>query len=207
MDDQKQMLPGLGGASEQEPRQREPDMMEREDGEPASPEEQAIYDRVVKNALELIYPANEEGVAQSVMQSLSGSDNPVVNLAMTTASLVNGLVMSAQKAGQKIPGDVLLAAGAEVLEVLVEVAEAARIHEFSEEDMERGWYLAVDMYREQAKAAGTLDEEALKADFAMLEEAEKEGRIDEVLPGAREHAEKLAASQPQPEQLMEQEQA
>lgn len=169
------------------------------DGDAATPEEQAMYDQIVKNAMRVISPDGDT-VAPELQESLSASDNPVLNLAMTTVSVVSGLVSSAQQAGQKIPGDILLPAGAEILELLVEEAEALKLHDYSEEDMERAWYLAVDMYREQAKAAGTLDEEALKADFAELEQAEAEGRLDEMIPGARERAEQMAASQPEMQQ-------
>lgn len=182
------------------PQEPLPDGME---GEEPTPEEQAMYEQVVNNALEVIYPADNDSIAPNIVESLSASENPVLDLAMTTVSLVNGLVQSAKQAGQEIPGVVLLPAGGEVLELLVEAAEAKKIHDYSEEDMERAWYLAVDMYREQAKAAGTLDEDALKADYAELEKADAEGRLDEVLPGARERAEKMAASQPAPEQMGE----
>lgn len=168
------------------------------EGEEATPEEQAMYDQVVKNAMRVISPDGDT-IAPEIEESLSASENPVLNLAMTTVSIVSGLVASATKAGQKIPGDILMPAGAEVLELLVEEAEALKLHDYSEEDMERAWYLAVDMYREQAKAAGTLDEEALKADFTELERADQEGRLDQMLPGARQRAEQMAASQPAPE--------
>lgn len=169
------------------------------EGEEATPEEQAMYDQVVKNAMRVISPDGDT-IAPEIKESLSASENPVLNLAMTTVSIVSGLVTSAMQAGQKIPGDILMPAGAEVLELLVEEAEALKLHDYSEEDMERAWYLAVDMYREQAKAAGTLDEEALKADFTELERADQEGRLDQMLPGARQRAEQMAASQPAPEQ-------
>lgn len=164
-------------------------------GNEATPEEQAMYTQFVRNGLEMI-----EATADNVAQSLSASGNPVLDLAMTGVSIISGLMASAKQAGQNIPGEIVFAAGAEILEALVEEAEALKIHDYSEEDMERAMFLAADMYREQAKATGMLDEEALKADYAMLEQAEQEGRLDEVLPGARERAEQIAAQQPQPEQ-------
>ena len=158
-----------------------------------TPEEQAMYEQVVNNALEIIYPKGDEAIAPQIRDALTAGEQPVMNLAMASVSIVTGLVASAKQAGQKIPGEILFHAGAQIVELVAEAAEAFKIAEYSEEDIERALYLAVDMYREQAKASGDLDEEAMKADFAELQAADAEGRFDEVVPGAREHAEKIMA--------------
>lgn len=171
---------GLGQASE-EPQ-----------GNEASPEEQAIYDQVVNNALEVIYPKDESDLAPAIREALSAGDDPIMNLAMAAVSVVMGLVQSAKAAGQKIPGEVLFNAGSEIIELLAEAAEAFKIYDYSEEDMERALYRALDIYREQATASGDLDPETLKQDFADLKAADDAGQLDQVLPGAVEYAKKFA---------------
>lgn len=184
-------MAGLGSAMQQQgPAPEAEDEGEVPTGNEASPEEQAIYDQVVNNALEIIYPQGEEALAPQIRESLTAGDKPVMNLALAAVAVVSGLVASAKQANQPIPGEVLFHAGAQIVELLAEAAEAFKLADYSDEDIERAFYIASDMYREQAKASGDLDEEALKADFAELEKANEEGRIEEMLPGAVEHAQK-----------------
>lgn len=180
-------MAGLGAAME-------PSAAPQEQDEPESnvtPEEQAVYDQVVNNALEIIYPKEEDELGAKVRESLTASDDPVMNLALTAVAVVSGLVASAKQANQPIPGEILFHAGAQIVELLAEAAEAFKLAEYSEDDIERAFYMAADLYREQAKAAGNLDEEALKADFEELKAADEQGRLDELLPGAIAHAEKI----------------
>lgn len=152
-----------------------------------SPEEQAQYDMVVRNALKIIYPEGEEGaqptVSPQVLKGLSGSKEPVMNLATTAVTIVTGLRDSAKKAGQPIADDVLFHAGVAIIEELAEVAEAAKIHDYSDKDEEHALYLALDMYRSAGEQSGDVDKEALTQQWGQIVEADKQGRVGDVLPG------------------------
>lgn len=167
-------------------------------GNAASPEEQAMYDQVVNNALEIIYPKGEEEIAPQIREALTAGEQPVMNLAMASVSIVTGLVQSAKKAGQAIPGEVLFHAGAQIVELVAEAAEAFKLADYSEEDIERAFYIAADMYGQQGLQTGDIDPEPMKADFAELQKADQEGRIDEMLPGALAHAEKMPKGEEAP---------
>lgn len=156
-----------------------------------TPEEQAQYEMIVKNALEIIYPKGEEALSPEVSKSLTGSDKPVLNLALTAVTVIQGLVASAKQAGKPLDQEVLFHAGTQILEELAEAAEAFKIHDYSEEDVEHALYLAVDMYREQATQAGDINPDEMKGLFAELQQADQEGRFDELAPGAAEHAKKI----------------
>lgn len=145
-----------------------------------SPEEQAIYDQVIANAYKIIYTGDT--VSPQVLKGLEGSENPMMNLATTAVTLITGLVESAKKAGQPIPEDVLYHAGVEIVEELAEIAEADKIHEYSEEEIEQAFYLGLDLFRQ----SGLLDEEQLKQGFETIKQADQEGRLGEVLPGIEE---------------------
>lgn len=156
-------------------------------GEPqpnVTPEEQAQYEMVVRNALKIIYPEGEQAaVSPQVMKGLSGSKEPVMNLAITAVTIVTGLRDSAKKAGQPIDQDVLFHAGVAIIEELAEVAEAAKIHDYSDKDEESALYLALDMYRSAGEQSGDVDKEALTQQWGQIVEADKQGRVGEVLPG------------------------
>ena len=149
-----------------------------------TPEEQARYDQFVNNALKVIYPGGEgEGVAPSVIRALKGSDDPITNLATAAVSLITSLRDSAKKAGQPVPDDILFHGGIAVIEELAEVAEAGKIHGYSEEDREYAFYRALDIYRAAGEKTGDVDKEALTHEWGRIVEADRQGRLGEVLPG------------------------
>ncbi len=153
-----------------------------------TPEEQAEYEAFVRNGLKIIYPEGEgEGtVSPQILQSLKGSEQPVINLATTTVALVRGLTDSARKANHPIPDDILFHGSVALLEELAEIADAAKIYDYSEDDIEHALYAGLDMFREQATADGSMDGEALKAQFGEVVQADKDGTLDELLPGIGE---------------------
>lgn len=191
------MMAGLGAAmkpqQQMQPPQRAPQDAEApeqddEAGEEqanVSPEEQAIYEQVVRNGLELIYPQGEDaGISPQVKQGLSAdSGNPIVNLATTAVVLITGLRDSAKKAGSPIPDEILYHAGTAIIEELAEVAEATKIHDYSEDDIEQAFYTALDMYRASATQTGDADPEQMKQGFEAIKQADSDGTLGQLLPG------------------------
>lgn len=189
-------------AQAQPPQQAQPamsgDMPAGEDGEAATPEEQAIYDRFVTTVMGVIYPEGPEQVSPAIMQNLQGQfderaqgmfaeaqppvqQTPTDSIAQTGVLLTIAVESAMERSGQQIPDDVVFHAGAEVMEMLVELAEAAGIVELSEEEMQAVLLRAMDLYR---IASPRVDPEALSAEFGQIVEADKAGQIDKVLPGA-----------------------
>ena len=180
------------------------------EGEAANvtPEEQAQYDEFVNNALEIIYPAQTQGQpSPQIINSLSGQmseqerellaqadpplgNSPIDNLAGTGAAVVVMVEGSAAQAGARIDDDVLFHAGADILAELAEVAEAAKIHPYSEEEMESALYRALDIYR---MSSPRVDPEMLAQEFGQIAEADKAGQLDQVLPGIGQRTQEQAA--------------
>lgn len=162
------------------------------EGEPnVTPEEQAEYDMFVKNAMEFIYTP-EDKVLPDVMNRLA-TGSPVDGLAQTAVWVVGMVESSAKASGKEIPDDVVFHGGREVLEQLIEVAEAGGDHDFTEKEIEAAWYQALDMYREASTPeGGRFDAEAASDEFIALNEADQEGRADDILPGFSQLAQKAA---------------
>jgi hypothetical protein len=144
-----------------------------EGGAPATPEEQAQYELVVKNGMKLIYADN---AMPHVLDLLKGGGDPIMGLASATATIVLKLQESANQAGQPIDGDVLYHAGAAILEDLANLAKEAGIHEFTQAEIEQATYKALDLYREQASQKGELDQNAVQSDWNNLVAADKAGQ-------------------------------
>lgn len=147
-----------------------------------SPEEQQEYELFVDNAIKLM---SEPRVAGALRQNLQAED-PVDGLASAAVMVVKRLKDSAKKAGREVNPDVLMHGGAEILEILASTAAKAGIHDFSEEETENALYRAMDLYRETSK--DEIDQEAHKQDFGQLIEAERSGRLGEMIPGIEEYA-------------------
>jgi hypothetical protein len=63
--------------------------------------------------------------------------------------------------------------------------------------MEQAVYIALDLYATQEMQEGRLDPESALNDFQTMVDADKAGRLDEVIPGASaaaEHAKKKMAA-------------
>lgn len=168
------------------------------EGESASPEEQAIYDRFVKTVMGVIYPEGPEQVSPQIMQNLQGQFDqraqamfaeavppvqatPTDSIAQTAVLLTIAIESAMERSGQQIPDDVVFHAGAEVLEMLAELAEAAGIVDLSDDEMNAVMLRAMDLYR---ISSPRVDPEALAAEFGQIIEADRAGNMDQVLPGA-----------------------
>lgn len=144
-----------------------------------SPEEQAIYDKVVNNAYSLIY---DKATLPQIKKSLAGGGDPVEGLANTTAMVMMRLEDSAKEANAPIPPDVLFHAGKEVLEDLVNLAEKAGIHSFEEKELEQATYRALDIYRDARQQSGQLDRKAALRDLSGAMAADQDGALTEIFP-------------------------
>jgi hypothetical protein len=171
-----------------------PGEAEGEEEQPnVTPEEQQEYDTFVNNAMEIIY-SQEGKVQDEVAARLSTGNKPIDTLAQTTVWIVMMVEQDAERAGMHITDDVLMHAGREIMEQLIEVAEALGLHEFKEAEIQGAWYNALDMYREaNSDEGGRFNSDEAAAAFEALDEADKEGRADEVLPGFGQMSERAIA--------------
>jgi len=159
-----------------------------EAGGEASAEEQEVYDQIVQSAINMIYPeSGENKVSPGILQNLNGQfdprveqmfqgaqpplqQNPVDNLAVTGVMVTVMVQAQLENMGQKVDQEILLYAGAEILEILLELAEAAKIVEMSVEDLEDATLRAADLYRVGAPGA---DIASLASQFEKIVEADR----------------------------------
>jgi hypothetical protein len=145
-----------------------------------SPEEQAAYEQFVTNGMKLIYQGDH--VAPAVLDQLRGKwddvkpslgeipkeenpldpKNPIDNLAVATVALVLALEASAAEAGQKVDPAVVFHGGAELLEQLADIAQAAKIHDFSDDEMTGAANRAAMLYGVSSKS---MDKQEALAEF------------------------------------------
>lgn len=204
---QTSLLPGLpgnpmppqGGGQPMQPGQQDPNATGEEDSN-VSPEEQAQYTEFEENYMRLIYDggkvrpellkaleAAKDGGEQNMGDLQGNSTSPaVLTLAQTAVHIVGRIDDAAAEAQRPIADDVLFHGAVAVIEELAEVAEAADIYDYSQDEMNGALTVAVDMYREKAIETGRTDENTLTSEWDRLIAADKEGRADEVAPGIME---------------------
>jgi hypothetical protein len=167
-----------------------------------TPEEQAQYELVVKNARQIIYgQRTQDNPVPVILAMLAGdappeiasvfegaepplSDNPVDNLASAACFTALMVDASAQEAGMQLPDDVLFHAFfEEIVPQLVQDAEEAGLHEFAQEEIDGAFYRGLDLFR---TTSPRVDEDNLRAEFDQIVAADKQGGIDQILPGMQQ---------------------
>lgn len=197
--------PTEGGATTSEDM---PEGQGGDEGEPATPEEQEQYERFVANAMALVYSdKNNYGTLRKVIERLKVGEDPIEGLASVTTHIFMALVTSATKKGVQISTDVMMQGGYDIVSDLAELAGLAKIHKYTQEEIEGAYYRAADMVREQMQSMGLLDAQEQASQLEMLKQAEQEGKLDQVLPGATEAAKKLGKAAPTPESEEDDEEA
>lgn len=163
---------------------------EQEDQPNVAPEEQQQYNQFVENGMQVLY-TKEGQIEPEVLKRLSTGKKPLDTLAQTGVWLVMMLEQNAKQKGVEITDDVILHAGRELFEQLAEIDAKAGIHDFKEAELQGAWYNALDMYREANSGPGDrFKPDEAKAAFEALNEADREGRADEVVPGFYQQAER-----------------
>jgi hypothetical protein len=132
----------------------------------ASPEEQELYNRFVARMMQHLY---DERTFPRLLEDMRTMEDAPAELGMMAATVAFTVMQKAKRAGTKIPGDVLLHGGAEMVGQLVEVYGRATGQELPPDQAEAVLYHAADRFRELAASSGDIDQQEIAAamqDFA-----------------------------------------
>lgn len=143
----------------------------------ASPEEQAQLEHFVAKAYELTY---DDAMLPKVLDMLGGEGDPMEGLARASALVITRVMGAAEQAGEKLSGDVLLHAGAEVFEDLANLATKAGIHDFENDPdaLEGAFFRTLDTLRGMLQESGKIDQAAAAKDMEALAAADQDGRLE-----------------------------
>lgn len=170
------------GAAPQQPGQAEqPNFGE----EQATPEEQAQYDQIVGNAMNITY---DKAMLPRVIQMLEGEGDPIEGLAQTAAVIISRVMQSAQQAGVELDGIVAFHAGTEILEDLAELSKEAEVHDFSQnpDDLETAYFRTLDNVRVMMQESGQIKQQDAQADMQKLQAMDQSGDLEKMLVGLAE---------------------
>lgn len=161
-------------------------------GEQATPEEQAKYEEFVKTGYGMMYAGGKVSPAvlkmldddpTDLIAALGNGDefkqfSPLVALAATAAIIT---LKVCEKTGEK-DGAIIMHGGKAIMEDLVEVAGKAGIKDYSEEEMNQAFHMGADLFRHAAESKGILDMSQAKEEWGQITAADKAGKLDDLIP-------------------------
>ena len=201
-----QPTPGQGAAPAQPAAAAAPAPQQPESGDgmaQATPEEQAVYDMMVNQALDIVYPDDGSNKPRDqIVENLKGAFDPQVTELFATAEpaisetaqdavAVTAVVLTMMtegalaQQGTEVPDDVVFHAGTEIIEVLIELSEGLGIADFGPQEVDDIALRAMDLYR---IASPRVDPETLTGEFEQIIAADRDGSIGKLLPGAEEYS-------------------
>lgn len=160
----------------------------------ASPEEQQQYEHFIGVAYNLIY---DRRLLPKLIAMLEGGGDPVEGLARAASLVIARLIDLATKAGDKLPGDVLLHAGTATFEDLANLSKVAKIKDFStdQDSFEAAYFKALDMLRQQLQESGGIDQQAAAADLEKLQQMDQAGELETMFRNLAQKDEQESAPQ------------
>lgn len=161
-------------------------------GGEVSPEEQAQYDRLVANGMNLIY---EKKTLPGLLEVLEGQGDPIQGLVEATTTIWARVATSADQSGFKMSGDAMFHGGRELFEHLADVSTKAGIHDFENDPdgLEGAFFRALDDFRMMMTQAGRLNQDAAKQDLSKLQAMDESGDLEKMFLGLAEKGEAKAA--------------
>ncbi len=178
--------------------------------EDASPEEQEVYQNFVEAGMEVIMTPEGEP-EQAIMETLKGNypgplaqlfadadpplrpldAAPIDPLAVAAVSVILEIENILGDSDVDLANEIVFHAGKELIEVLGETSENAKIHNYDENDLEVAFYRAIDLYRISSKR---IDNAGLSQEFEQFVAANQEGEF----AGLDQGEERQPQAQPQP---------
>lgn len=151
-------------------------------GQPASPEEQALYNRVVAMAMLAIY---DDKMTPKLAAMLRDAPKVAEVIAEISANMAMRVYTHLKGQQTEVPGDVMMHAGKEIVEVVGELAEASG-KEVSEQELETAFYLALDKFRAMAQQGGHYTEDNARADADEMRQMDESGMIEQIMAAAQQ---------------------
>lgn len=167
-----------------------------EGSQQATPQEEAQMEQFLGQCKMLVYNPKTPQVTQAIIKSLSSGSDPIKALASVSVGVAQRVEDAANQSGEKLDPSILLQGGYEVVRDIADfstqVSKAQGTPTYTDKQVQQAYLMAVDMYRTNKQQTGGMDTQAAQQDWSTLQQADKAGQLDSVLPGATDAAKELA---------------
>ena len=124
-------------------------------GQPATPEQQAQFDKFVSLGMVMLFDPDFIPKAREVIDHDGG---PIEGVAEVATGIVSRIYTQAIKEGEKIDAQVILHGGWEIVQHVAEVAKNTVAPDMSDEDVETAFFVAADKLRSVLGRSGFLQD-------------------------------------------------
>lgn len=141
--------------------------MPTERTEPPTPQEQAAYDAIVKQAARVVHDEKySDTLAAAVMQA----PDKARAMGQAVATVMTRVLTEAKKQGAPVPLDVIIPATEEVYQLVAEIGDRiGALPPDDEQAMTRGWLEAADATRVALVEAGVITQQEAAADIPEMQ--------------------------------------
>lgn len=146
---------------------------------PASPEQQAAYNRFVGMALLHVY---DEKVMPKIIGQIG--DDVANDVGRAAANVGFVVLKKAQQGGETVPPEVILHGGQEVVASIAELVAKAKGIEMDPQQVEQAYYVAADTFRQMMQGEGGVDPETAAQDMEALRQMEESGELEAMMTAA-----------------------
>lgn len=165
---------------QQAPMPTDPALEEEQDldgGEPASPEEQDMYNRFVTGGMLMLF---DEKFVPQFKSMLDDGDLPG-GIGEAVAQIGGRVASEAQRSQMQLPGDVIMHGTMELTEQAGELAEKLTDSEIDEPTLEAAYYKALERLKPIMETSGVIDEQGAAEDEAIIAGMQETGQWDELM--------------------------
>lgn len=134
-----------------------------DDSQPASPEEQRIYEKFVMKSAEVM-----RGDPKKMAEIIEEAGDPAVGASRVAGAAAQRVLAAAAKADQEIPTDVVIHATEELFNLAADIAARAGLGDLDDDQHARGMFLAFDEMRMAMDSVGMLDREAAAEELEQV---------------------------------------
>ena len=141
----------------------------------ASPGEQKVYDEVVNTAMMLMY---DEANLPNMMETLQKGEPPEA-IAQVAVMLVSEVEKRLGDTKKRVPDGILVHAGIEIIEQLIEMGEEAKLFDISEDQQEEILFRALELWGQNNPERMEEKKGEMESMFNQIPQQEAEGIMNQ----------------------------
>lgn len=150
-------------------------------GQPASAQEQEIYNEFVTGALNYLHePKRVDGTLKALQ-----TQDPGTGVANVAAAVITKAASDMQRDGKPLPFEVIIHGASEIFDNVAEIAKEAGLVDFDQDQKAaaRAYVTTFDTMRVQLQQMGLIDKTGAQAMLSEIQQADKGAAPGQAQPG------------------------
>lgn len=150
--------------------------------QPIDPKTQEEFDMFVSNGMQILY---DEKVAQTVVNNIMNSQDPITAIAQETLNIVDRLETNSAENGVQISDGAKVQGANHIMGEIMSLAEDAGSPKLSEEQRKQCWDMAIAKYLDDGVKSGKISQEQLMSQAEQIQGAPVQQTAERTLVGGQ----------------------